>query len=614
MKNYEIYIDGKQVEIDDKFDFSLLFKSSVFTELTSVQSNRTTTIKLPKTIENLKAIEFSNLPENDTVFPYRTKAVEVYKNGMPIIQNGKGYVLTISDSIEFCIIWGVDVDIKQLQNLKLRSLQGDESIEFDDRKNFIFRPDYRYGFALSQWMKLDDDFSSITRRLNTHPFVSLKWIIEKIIEKSEINIVIPDNIQEPFNQLCIPLLDINIGNKGFINVATFNFYSNFRLLLINIIPGYTSISNNGINILSDCKIAFDGIMSYIHEFSQYRCYTVFSIFVNNTLSYVKTFTFEPNESGIILNQNDTVMDCKKDDVITFTLSVTYTVSSPHGGQISRPQTNPIFVSGTGAILVKVNPQTAIDFGSDYPIIPNLPDISAYELLNTMKAMFGLFGNYTKDGITLFSIDDFYTNKSKAPNWTGKVITGKSIDTLSFSVGDFAQKNWLKYAEDETVNTNADAYLKSDNDHLDSEKDIYQMKFASTDNTDIQIINQSGITFQGKVAYFPFYTYDLVNEKLNTNKLSNRIVAIIDDENEIEPYAIFSQDLFFEFIIQNFYSSYQQIIYHPKLIEVQFLLTDLDIFQLDMMIPVYLEQTGNYYIIQELTVSTNNIAKAKLIQM
>jgi len=61
-------------------------------------------------------------------------------------------------------------------------------------------------------------------------------------------------------------------------------------------------------------------------------------------------------------------------------------------------------------------------------------------------------------------------------------------------------------------------------------------------------------------------------------------------------------------------SYQQIILHPKVIEITVYLSDLEIYQLDLMIPVYLEQTGNHYIILELQVNANNTAKAKLIQM
>ena len=79
------------------------------------------------------------------------------------------------------------------------------------------------------------------------------------------------------------------------------------------------------------------------------------------------------------------------------------------------------------------------------------------------------------------------------------------------------------------------------------------------------------------------------------------------------FASFNE-LFFESLVDDYYSGYQKIILHPKMIEISLLLSDLDIYTLDMMMPVYLEQTGKYYIIYELQIDGNNVAKAKMLQM
>ena len=607
MRNFELYVGGERLELDDKFNFALMFESSVFQDISQVKANRTSTIKIPKTIENLKAIEFSNTPEVTTEFPYRTKTVELYKNGIPIIQNGKGYIITISDYIEFAIIWGVNVDVKQLQELKLRNLPGNDYIIFDDSQNFIFRPDYRYGFAASLWRDLQSNWYSFTRHLNIHPFVSVKWIIEKISEQSGINIAIPAAIQDIYGQLCVPLLGTNLNpNIGFSSIARFNFINKFQ---INTITDATPplISNNEIIIKEDCEISIVGTIEYLHEYSNDGQKTKLSIFKNNGLEFVKSFIFPANFSEIVLEQGEVIIDCKENDVITFTLEVTRIGSL-------RPFTNPQMVTTTGYFSLLVREQSGINFGDDYPIIPNLPDITAFDIIKTMMAMLGLFGNYSKSGIELYSIDDFYSKKSQAIDWTDKVITGSKINSIAFSFGDYAKQNWLKYKEDETVLTNADSYLRVDNDILETERTIYEMKFAPTDNTKYSISNHSGVVFEGIAAYFPYYSYDEIEGKLNINKLKDRIVMVIDDDNEVQPYAVFSASLFFQQLISEYYQGYQKIILNPKVIEVTVLLTDLEIYQLDLMTPVYLEQTGNYYIILDLQVNRNNTAKAKLIQM
>ena len=98
-----------------------------------------------------------------------------------------------------------------------------------------------------------------------------------------------------------------------------------------------------------------------------------------------------------------------------------------------------------------------------------------------------------------------------------------------------------------------------------------------------------------------------------NKIENRIV-VIEQDIVNQPIATFPGELFFGSLIDDYYSGYQKIIKRPKMIEVSLLLSDLDIYTLDMMTPVYIEQTGNYYIIYELQIDGNNVAKAKLLQM
>lgn len=186
-------------------------------------------------------------------------------------------------------------------------------------------------------------------------------------------------------------------------------------------------------------------------------------------------------------------------------------------------------------------------GNKYPIIKNLPDLKGYDILKTIMSMFGLFGNYKEEGIELYSIDDFYAKKEGAVDWTKKVITGKNIDTFSFSLGDYAQKNWLKYKHDDTVIVDADDFIQSDNESLESEKTLYEMKFAATDNYYYQYnVSEDPIP----MAYFPVYIFEEGATEYKKNKIEPRIVFI--DEKII---ARFPSDLFFSELISSYYENY-----------------------------------------------------------
>ena len=618
MKNYELYIENSLIELDSAFDYTLMFESFVFTDLTSVQANRTTSIKIPKTAGNLKAIYFSNLPENSTLFPYQTKSVEMYKNGIPIIQNGKGWILSISDYIEFSITWGVDIDIKQLQNLKIRDLPGSDYVDWnEDGFGDYMSSDNGYGFAMADFIKTDNQ---AYKGLIWHPFVALWWIVEKIRNEIAYNISFPDYIEDIYSHIAFPLVEKN--SSALINsddVLHFNFDGNFQINAVE--DTHSFVSGNQIIIQEDCIISFSGytVYDFLADDLIANCdWAQFRIFKNGTFQTL--LRYYPFASIYKMELTDEIsFECKAGDRITFQLEIKWRFD--HGlwsttkttWNNPRNQSDPI----TGYLIMSIKPRE-VKPGEKFPITPNLPDMTAYELIQTVMAMFGLFGRYTDSGIEFYNIEDFYTNKDLAVDWTNKVVTGKNIDELLFTIGDFAQVNWLKYADDDTVSTNANGSIESDNSSLDAEKTIYQLKFAASDGSDA--------TTPGLVlAYIPLYTPKMDDSgvpvlddngkiTLDYNKTSDRICLMDFIKGATYADASFPSEIYFSELISRFYYYYQKVILHPKVIDVQLFLSDMDIYNINMVTPVYLGQTGNHYIIQELNIGINNVAKAKLIQM
>jgi hypothetical protein len=66
-------------------------------------------------------------------------------------------------------------------------------------------------------------------------------------------------------------------------------------------------------------------------------------------------------------------------------------------------------------------------------------------------------------------------------------------------------------------------------------------------------------------------------------------------------------------IAKFYEKYQEMLLRPKVIEATFLLNELDLHNIDLLTPVYLEQTGQYYAIIDINMNEDK-AKCKLLQM
>jgi hypothetical protein len=224
-------------------------------------------------------------------------------------------------------------------------------------------------------------------------------------------------------------------------------------------------------------------------------------------------------------------------------------------------------------------------------------------------IFGLFAYYDKgttNNIQFFSVDEIYDRIPNAKDWTSKLVTGNRIDNITFTFQDYAQTNRIRYMKDNTAYTYADGYIKVDNQTLEKEKEIAELKFAASYQyfTSAVVIPLYGRNENGEIEY---------------NKTTDRIVMI--HPGEANSIAAFPAEMYFRgynetYIpgrINTYYQKYQEILLRPKVIEATFLLNELDIYNIDLLTPVYLEQTGQYYAIIDINVSDKG-AKCKLLQM
>jgi hypothetical protein len=80
------------------------------------------------------------------------------------------------------------------------------------------------------------------------------------------------------------------------------------------------------------------------------------------------------------------------------------------------------------------------------------------------------------------------------------------------------------------------------------------------------------------------------------------------------HARYDEQLRWQWILDNRYRPYADIIRRPVVLKAEFVLTTYDLFSLDMTIPVYLKQTGHYYLIRKLTTKSGGVADAELIKI
>jgi len=222
-------------------------------------------------------------------------------------------------------------------------------------------------------------------------------------------------------------------------------------------------------------------------------------------------------------------------------------------------------------------------------------------------------------VTFNSFRDIGNNIPLAKNWSVKCLDqGKAI---SFQLGGYAQENKLKYKEDDAVLPAgfADAVIKVADATLPASADLFESQFAPTLNVpylnssvaQIKMIDADSSDFSTGVT-----PRILIDRKLpleggktvtftdgqGNNKVVNDYISIPYFYNPAAPkltedfgYA----SLKFDDLRKRYYPELEKILRQTKKLVRYFLLSPRDILELDLLIPIYLEQDGAYYYINKI---------------
>lgn len=128
----QLYIDGVLMDMGEDSEITLDIKSNLFRDITKMTSNTTYTINLPKTAHNMAVLEFSSKPSTSSQYPYIFHTARYFRNGLEIIHGGRASVLSVKETIEISIYWGLFQALTTLQSsdLKLNELDCTKYVKF----------------------------------------------------------------------------------------------------------------------------------------------------------------------------------------------------------------------------------------------------------------------------------------------------------------------------------------------------------------------------------------------------------------------------------------------------------------------------------------------------
>jgi hypothetical protein len=304
-----------------------------------------------------------------------------------------------------------------------------------------------------------------------------------------------------------------------------------------------------------------------------------------------------------------------------TLAVTESINITYEFMGDEPES---FILYQGASLVIESQNQTVQFGQTIQCERIFPDISEKDLLKDTLQRFGIIcqTDNTSKTISFNSLRDIVNNIPIAKDWTAKCLNqGKQV---SFQLGNYAQVNYMEYQNDDNVLPLKFGWsqIKIADQTLPASTELFVSSFAATLNrpfyggtiAQIKMIDDTSDSTDFSISVSPRI---LIDQKLNIGQLGKTVTFTDGAGNNVFINDIISTPYFykpdapepetgygpasilFDDLRKKYYPELEKILTQTKKVVRYILLTPRDILELDLLIPVYIQQDSSYYYINKI---------------
>jgi hypothetical protein len=626
-----IETDGyyERLDLGSDTGITLKYNSNIFSDISKINSNRSYTVKVPITSNNKRIVDNAELPHYESRFTHRKHYAQYFKNGLQIVKNALAVLLATSDVYELALIWG---NVSRFSDMvgrgeSLNDLSGNDFIVWNKQMSGIDHGNFFIPLVDNGIRYVSD--SNINENVYYHPAVKVSWILDKIQADNNIVLLFPDDKKEFINRLMIPLIDKE-GSKELMNespikldifAASSTEQPRLKGLDLKFVGESTESKYGKITLIH--VYTWRNVYGYrvLHDSEESNLYG--NIVIRIDRESIPSATGVHLHINKLTNNNEIKYIDELPPSYVSGTDTSFELTYSMGSNFSIEKDETIFL-GIGYkeyledvvvnvtniyanIELRLSPRDEVYTGERYPIAANLPNIKQIDFIKAICSMLGLFAipvEGSNNTIRLVTLDIIYNNKSKAYDWSNKLIKagiGSTPREMTFSLSDFARVNYFKYKEDDTVNGNYDGEIRVSDDSLDKEKDMVTLPFAGSD------------TLDGK-AVIPLYSYknnDDGTKELEYSQCQPRI--LLEENNNGMSKGVFT-GLSFADLLDNNYNRYREVVNSPKVIKEDIYLSNYELMTLDLTIPVYLSQYARYYAIVTIEAHENNKCECKLLQL
>lgn len=564
----ELYIKGESVDLGDS-EITLNFKSNLLGDISKITASNSYTIKLPRTNKNIRLLDFPDVAGHESYMMRDYFNAEYYRNGVKLFDAKAVLISCSEDGFNVALTWGMSEkfiqlmnDDKSIQEFADMALPWNSSTTYD---NGLVDGQLSHGYIRHN---AGIDVDSNRDKIFIHPSVNCMRLLEEIASYYGLTMDW-GSYKQYIELLYLPLIsqkanpkynyyfaEIKLEYPGTPNTVVKYVQTNMTLGIYNHVMGLTIHLNGSGNYRIESNVKTKNSANPIYLL----------IDKDNNNIYSSAFTYDGN---YMYSFNKEYLTEEKDLYLHIDFQ----------SQIDESYNNYIKITD-----IELNDEA--QYCTYYPIGSNLPDISVVDFIKQICWLFGLFAIKSDTGVSFISVNKIIDNKNKAVDWSKKLVpTGWTAKETSYTFGDFAQKNYFRYEENENAKS-ADGYMVVQNKTLDHEKDLVKFPYtAGGDNGDMRAV--------------PYFKWSEDGTTVELEDCGDRIMQLVisfDSQGKEDARLDFS-DLKFQNRVSRFgLSSYQDLIKSPFVIKDTFRLTEIDLKNLDYTIPVYIERYAAFFAI------------------
>lgn len=509
----ELYINERLIELSESEPIALSYQVNDIAELADRQANYSNTFTVPDTNNNRIVLGFSNSTQSNSNVPYRKCPCVYIQEGIYIFQNGVAIIEQFDGSFQITMYSGIFDFFSQMGEKTLKDIDWSEFDHLYDSDTIaeINRQYVNDGsevcWPLIQWGAWVKNLDFDLRYQN--PAIKFSTIINKIVSTTTYlkgGQIFSDGI---YNDMALILNPEKYGvDPDSLNARSYKGGLSLSQIVTDTGVAHRPRRLNIANVLAMFNNYDDGqtsdnvVLDTIHNaITPYPVSGVTPTPPNVTVYkadgyYSLQINFKINFKSIIVNGLELYRIYKNGKEIN-AVSIFEVAPGSTYTNLSFENTYNVDVEPGDYITINMYILNFTLFGSDghdtnyisvaaidsAPVFGNVsynsivPDYKLKDFIKSFCQTFALLIS-TNDGVVTFTkFSEIKENANISEDWSEKIDLSQT-PIVSYRIGDYAQINNFKYADDETTNGFGDGLFSIDDTTLPKEKDLISMVYPS----------------------------------------------------------------------------------------------------------------------------------------